>query len=419
MQTGRSIPPASKPRLSIRIIGWILIVVLIIGFAEFLAFLFYVAKDGRWLSARARLLEEPNKFIAEVINPSKCAYIDSLYPHPYLAFVHKRHGPCSLAWINKTGLFGRDYPVEYDQTKFTILLVGGSVAAQFAQIYKGEPLFLEEELNRCYRPPHGDKFVVLNGADGAWKQPQQAIIYLIYGGYVDAVVALDGFNEYSLVFGGARLGIPANNFVTANPLVMDSYATIAAAWLSKNLVSYVATNSFLNKSYVVALVVHYLHGLLEAKASLGHSEYKQNFIDMFSLPSDWTSEQRYHFNIEQYRRYIRAIAAIANVQHAKSAFFIQPVPAIGKVLTDQEKKAVGSLAYAANYQRMTDDLLDLSKEGISIFSLLHVLDQEKETLYGDPIHFERNSMRGNQILADVVARRLSDAWHLERTCGQE
>ena len=328
----------------VRSVGWTFIILLIIAFGELFAFVYYSMQDGRFISARARLLTETNKFTAALVDLSKCTYLDGLYPHPYLAYVHKRHGQCALPDQNSTGLFGPEYPSQHDLTKFTILLTGGSVAAQFGELGKG-PSYLETELNRCYRPPQGDKFVLLNGADGAWKQPQQTIMYLIYGSNVDAVITLDGFNEYEALL-GARLEIPFGNFAYTNPLVANSYSTLAAAWLAKSLIMYVSNSAILNKSYMVYAIVQHLHARLEKAAMPADNDYKQNFNDMFGFPSGWSTDQRYHYNINQYRGYIRAMAAIAATRGAKSAFFIQPVPAIDKVLTPDEKRDVGSLDYA-------------------------------------------------------------------------
>ena len=60
---------------------------------------------------------------------------------------------------------------------------------------------------------------------------------------------------------------------------------------------------------------------------------------------------------------------------------------------------------------MTDDLMESSHENISIFSLLDVLKDEKESLYGDPIHFRSGADfdHANNILAKAMARDLSKA----------
>jgi len=121
-----------------------------------------------------------------------CAYGDTLTPHPYLAFVQRALPGC-VEVIN-VGINGPDYPIENDEDTFVIMLTGGSVAAQLARMKTGS---FEQVLNTRYGTG-GMRFVVLNGALPAWKQPQQLIMLLLYGDVIDAVVTLDGFNE--LVF---------------------------------------------------------------------------------------------------------------------------------------------------------------------------------------------------------------------------
>ena len=102
-------------------------------------------------------------------------------------------------------------------SRFVILVTGGSVAAQFAQLLPGGPRYLEQALNERYISPMGQPFLVLNGGDAAWKQPQQIILFLLYVDAIDTVVTLDGFNEQYSVSAWRRFdqfvygGQPAGN----------------------------------------------------------------------------------------------------------------------------------------------------------------------------------------------------------------
>lgn len=90
--------------------------------------------------------------------------------------------------------------------EFTVLVVGGSVAAGWAnrsprlfkQALKADPRFANKSIK------------VLNYAHHSYKQPQQLtrIAYLLSMGYrPDAVINLDGFNETALAMAGTRVGI--------------------------------------------------------------------------------------------------------------------------------------------------------------------------------------------------------------------
>ena len=105
-------------------------------------------------------LEKGNVFLTESENP----YLKTLFPHPYLGFVHNKTfgGPS----VNNVGLYGgRDMPLERRTDLFTILVIGGSVAAQFAQLNRDGERALEKILNDRY-DFGGKQVMVMNGADG-------------------------------------------------------------------------------------------------------------------------------------------------------------------------------------------------------------------------------------------------------------
>ena len=156
-----------------------------------------------------------NTYVRDLTKETDCRYVDTLFPHPYLAFVHHDNPPCGLHYVNKIGLFGDDFPVVKRTDRYVILLTGGSVASQMAQNWRPPaPHYLEEELNKKYVSPNGKPFEVLNGGDGAWKEPQAFILFSLYATSVDAVVTLDGFNEYYSFWPGTeeRLERPDRQF---------------------------------------------------------------------------------------------------------------------------------------------------------------------------------------------------------------
>jgi hypothetical protein len=138
---------------------------------------------------------------------------------------------------------------------------------------------------------------------------------------------------------------------------------------------------------------------------------------LFLLPRDWSEQQRKEWAVGQYRKYLRAMQAIADTEKVRTAFFIQPVPALGKTLTAEERRVVGDLKYADLYKEMTNSLMALNADHIPVFSLLDVFNDQKSTLYADPIHVARdNAYRsiGNELLAETVATDLSQTWKLTR-----
>jgi hypothetical protein len=388
-------------------------IVLTLATLEIFAIVALSFSNGRYIPARERFDRELNRYIREVTGIGReCQYIDSLFPHPYLAFVHHGTPPCGVPGVNNIGLFGTNFPSERLADRFVILLTGGSVAAQFAQIAPGGPKYLEMILNRSYLSPTGKPFIVLNGGDGGWKQPQQAILFLLWSDVVDAVVTLDGFNELGALRGTLRFDYPATNFFTVNPLARRDYGEVVRRWMLGRVVGWASQNSVTSRSHAAFLAVSSVRPLIESDPRRDDS--RRTFVEsMFGLPPEWDSEKRVQSAIEQYRKYIRAMNAIARDRSIRSAYFIQPAPAIGKRLTAEERAVVGDLSYGPLYRRMTDALLDLRGENIPVFSLLDIFAGVEGTLYDDPIHLKRDNRGespGYRLMAEKMAHTLVEAW---------
>jgi hypothetical protein len=385
---------------------------------EVLAIAILTVTDRHYVSARERFRHEEGAFVGDVTRAdTPCQYIDSLFPHPYLAFVHHANPPCGMAGINNIGLFGTDFPPEKRSDRFVVLLTGGSVAAQFGQMIPGGPKFLEEVLNASYVSPTGQPFLVLNGGDGAWKQPQQAILFLLESDVVDAVVTLDGYNEHYLASGNApsRFETPANNFMMVNPLAENRYDVVASQWLMGRLIGYARGNPLLSRSHGAFMIVRVLRSAVDRlKATAG--ERKTTVKSIFALPTDWDREKRRQYAMGQYRKYIRAMDVVAADRGVLAAHFIQPCPAIGKRLTPEEKAVVGDLSYAATYAQMTEGLLGLRREGFKIFSLLQLFHDVDHTLYADHAHMildARGESEGYRRMAGAMAQTIAAEWGLK------
>jgi hypothetical protein len=371
--------------------------------------------DGRYVSARERLAREANRFIQDVTRGnSGCQYVDSLFPHPYLGFVHHRNPPCGIPHMNNVGLYGVDFPNERLTDRFVVLITGGSVAAQFAQIVPGGPRYLEAILNESYLSPTGKPFLVLNGGDGAWKQPQQAILFLLWSDVVDGLVTLDGFNEVGAVTGGLRFDYPANNFALVNPLAREGYDAVVARWLLGRFVGWASHNAVTSRSHAVFMGVRAGRRILDRRARAG-KERETTVESLFRLPPRWDEDRRIQAALEQYKKYVRSMNAIGRDRKIRTAYFIQPVPAIGKRLTQDERAVVGDLSYGPVYRRMSDALLSLRSEGIPIFSLLGIFAGVEGPLYDDPIHLKRDARgesAGYRLMAERIAHALAATWGL-------
>jgi hypothetical protein len=409
--------PPAKPRAVVRFLATLLLVLFLIALAEAFFATYYFAVDGQWIWPARRWEIQQNRFVSDLTSGA-CRYIDTLYPHPYLVYVNNGNPPCPADFVNAKGLSGRDLPLRRDPDTFAILLTGGSVAAQFGQIKSNGPLFLEEALNACYKPPKGSRFVVYNGAVGGWRQPQQAIISVLYGDEVDGIVTLEGINEFQFL-ALMRLEMPNGHFELLNPLALRSTRGIVVSAVSSQMQIIVSTSPA-RHSFTTYFLVDRLRSWLSNIANSELGKRQTSFISLFELPADWTREQRIAFNIEQYRKYLHLIDASAKVEGARAAFFIQPIAAVGKTLTPEEKEVAGSLDDGPAYQQLAQALLETRQDGLHIFSLLDIFQNTSETVYSDGVHLAFDPVtresRGNRILASAIAERLASVWSLERTC---
>jgi hypothetical protein len=402
-------------RIAFRIAALVLGLFVVIAGIELAANVYLYARDGRYVPARQRLDALGNTFTNNLTRGrSGCRYVDTLFPHPYLAFVHHANPPCGLT-VNNIGLFGPDFPSDRPDDRFVVLLTGGSVAAQFAGPGPEGVPYLESILNREYVSPTGRPFLILNGGDGSWRQPQQTILFLLYADAVHAVVTLDGYNERYMVGASVRFEFPSNNFMDVNPLVNSAYSFVVKQWMLGQVYGYAAANRFLSRSEAAYIILARIDASLRQQLQSAQPNTTINTI--FQLPRDWDEERRVAWADRQYRKYIRAMDAIAAQNGALVAHFLQPVPALGKPLTDEEKAVVGDLSYRARYQRIMSDVLAMADEGTPIFSLLDLFEHNTHTLYADVIHLRQSpdgASEGHQLMAERMATVLAGAWHLRR-----
>ena len=96
-----------------RIFGWITIligIVMALAVVEVTAIAWLYLEDGRYTSAEELFERTQNTYVRDMTKGSTCRYVDTLFPHPYLAFVHHGNPPCGLPNVNNIGLLNADFP---------------------------------------------------------------------------------------------------------------------------------------------------------------------------------------------------------------------------------------------------------------------------------------------------------------------
>lgn len=416
-----------------RIFGWISVligIVLALALIEVTAIAWMTIDEGRYTSAAELFERTQNTYVRDATKGSSCRYVDTLFPHPYVAFVHHANPPCGLPMVNNVGLFGHDFPAVKRTDRYVILLTGGSVASQLVGTPIGReghppmpgPNYIEQELNRHYISPNGKPFMVLNGGDGAWKEPQQFILFAMYASAVDAVIVLDGYNEHFMFTPGVEelFERPFSNFLEVNPFVADeNFGDAAIGWVMGRLAGALAQNPILGHSHAAYMIVRGIESVAKSKDNF-KSAKRTTLTSLFAMPKEIRedNDKAFALQLAHYQKYERGIEAVAKEYGVKSVYFLQPIPAIGKVLTEEEKRVAGDLSNRDIYKRIVAGMMTLRDRGLPIFDLGDMLADEKGTIYADHIHFARNNVtgesKGYDLMAARVARQTAETWGLQR-----
>jgi hypothetical protein len=403
----------------------ILVVFAFVGtlfFAELAVTVYHIVRDGKYISPGERLAAEKNAYVevARAQTPSKsCGYGDSLIVHPYLAYVQAALGPCGVGYANSKSLIGKEFPDRARPRTGIILVTGGSVAAQFVWDNRKEESPLERILNAEFTGDRFDRFIVLNGGHGAWKQPNQYIFFGLYADILAGVITLDGFNEHYSITSRRRFEEPASNYFQAverqDPRVTTAPLTMAALKLDADLYRFASRHAIFQVSNLAYLVVDAVRTALRRYASYApkisiaaESDWvKASYAKMFAFHDKMTRKERKIWSLRQYEKYIRLMHGGAEALRIKSLFLIQPIPGWGKPLTERER-VVAQGADRELYKEMTDQLVGLREQlGIPVYSLLDVFQDTKEEIYQDQAHVNE---LGNEIMARRVADLIAEVW---------
>jgi hypothetical protein len=379
-----------------RCLSILLGMVLALAAVEVMAIGWLYLEDGRYTPAAELFERTQNTYVRDLTKGTGCRFIDTLYPYPYVAFVHHADPPCGHPWVNNVGLWGRDFPVAKRGDHYVVILTGGSVASYLGGNQgPSYPRFLEEELNKKYVSPNGKPWMVLDAGASAWKEPQSFIVFALYASSVDAMINLSGYNEhyYFQPKMEQRLEAPATNFMEVNPFAADeNLGDAAIGWVMGRLAGTLALNPILGSSHAAYIMIRGIESAAKGQDSFKSSK-RTTILGFFNLPKEILDNPERHFGVQLglYQKYFRATEAVAHDNGVKSAYFLQPIPAWGKALTDEERRVVGDLAYGELYRRMVAGMMTLRERGLPIYDLGTVFENQNGTIYGDHIHCRFNN----------------------------
>jgi len=394
---------------------------------ELYGFARLIGETGEVAAPLARLRGETNSYISQVTETKgatgsrfrRRSFAAALTPHPYLAYVNKATAdPDSPSRPNNYGFFNREFPYERDPQNFHVLVTGGSVATQFAQMMRDGPRYLEDALNRRYVPPKGDRFVVLNGALGGWRYPQQIGIAAMTASAVDAVVSLDGFNEVATMLrDGMLVEAPGRKFLLSNPALENGYERMVGDWLAGWVFEASLGHWWARNSNYFCLVSQKLRRAIQAAFDQGDD--RSYLVRIFSMPR-LGRDRRWSYAIRRYTDYQRFLHGACKQVGIRSAHFLQPIPGLGKTLTDRERSY--SLPLGEDvvdlYRLMESEMAVMrSRDGIPTASLVDVFRDRSDTLYADWPHciLDRGTgeSEGYRLMAEAMAEELGRLWALD------
>jgi hypothetical protein len=244
----------------------------------------------------------------------------------------------------------------------------------------------------------------------------------MYASSVDAVIAVDGYNEHYMFYSWAeeRLERPLSNFTDVNPFVADeNFGDAAIGWVMGRLAGTLAQMPVLGRSHAAYMIVRGIEAMAKGQDVFKADKNKKTTLtSIFALPADvrHNGDKIFQTQLALYQKYTRAIEAVAKDNNVKTAYFLQPVPSWGKTLTEEEKRLTTRTADPVLYRRLVEGMMTLRDRGLAVFDLGDLLKDVSETVYADDIHFARDTKgesKGYRLMAARVADDLAKTWNLK------
>ncbi len=395
-----------------RLAGILLMIFVLAGILELGSMLYFRLSSGSFLSNRELLAREAGEFVRQTAKED-CSFRDFLFPHPYLGWVHHANEPCGWTKISQQGLYGREIPMQREAGVFRVLLTGGSVAVQLGSVVGDYSL--ESVLNQAFGTGKL-RFEVINAAIEGWKQPQQLFATILYGGAVDGIVSLEGFNEFLATLKHSdldqRMDMPwTPSYYATNPIFEQSRESPLASWVNQEMYVFARDHWLGSRSKFLLLLANVVRAKFTEWAVASRKDWSDmntSLDSLFSL-NPGKAEQNREWNHALYQHYLESMDAITRRSGANLAVFIQPTPARFRRVTEQEAALVGDLSYGPDYRAMEARLLAL--EGVSVFSLARIYEHVDETIYSDSIHQPVDGI-GYRIMAGEIAEVIGEKWNL-------
>lgn len=315
------------------------------------------------------------------------------------------------------------YPYFRSPEEIVVGIYGGSVAAALS-------LILEHQLNisastRALRSC-GRRFVVLNFAAGAMRQPQQLTTFIHSKDWIDLAINVDGHNELTIeANGGLPPEFPAFSFglyFLNEQRVSDMRRIFYLRRLQAYLARWPFETESIQKSHVLFWAFGFFDQVLRNWISLINNKLERE-IDQTMIPPGRKYTEDPNGTILWTKNLLMQYQ-LAQAAHIPIFFFLQPTQYTRtlKPMSESEKKRALSTASQIfdkrieQFERGQEAVAELNRKGVPIYSLRDLfLNESDEIFIDDCCHL---NSQGNELLARKIVQQISTPKLLRQLCNR-
>lgn len=405
---------------------------------ESLSLAFYFITQNQFFYIRSKTQEQVVENIERIGIRLDNTIIERL--HPFFGYVQKQ-GTFTKKQINlqvnRQGFFSQqEYPfIKTSKNQVIIGIFGGSVANNFA-VDEYESKLLSRKL-KSYPEFDNKEIVVLNFANGGYKQPQQLLIlnyFLALGQEFDMVINIDGFNEVALSNLNNKsqldIGMPSVQHVQAltdlandnlSPEVMASIVKInenkkqLKTTITQLQNCQLALCNAVTSIQMRLLLKDYQQEIIKYDKQVKKSKADTQNRGTVYVPKEDTildSASAFSKMVSLWSESSVMMNQVLSTRKIKYFQFVQPNQyyPTKRVFTDKEKEfaIMKDSPYiegvTKGYPLLLSKIDDLQKAGVNVFSGVNILDNTKETVYKDSCcHY---NLVGQEIFTNYISRSI-------------
>jgi len=434
-----------KPWVTVGLVNLVLLFVL----TEAVLFLLIWITEKRIIYfSPKRVGNHPESFVLTKLSQKKSNNESILVRfHPFFGYVLKpgvyNHENSGLK-VNNYGFFS---PYNYPYTKthsnqVIIGIFGGSVASDFSVNETIDPSHPRTLIQKLQSLPQfkNKEIIVLNFANGGYKQPQQLLIlsyFLSIGQEFDLVINIDGFNELALssLNNQAKLDFSMPSFQHFQPLTSlvnaDLSAIVSIGDIIKNKQKLTQVNQQLNQCKLAfcyginQLRIKHLSKTyqqqvsdfdqrqIQKKSTAGHSE--KSLIALSKTSEALANTVAVNQAVNNWFESSLMMSHLLSMRQIPYFHVIQPNQhyPTERIFPSAEKQMIQESPYHQDARKSYPVLISkaeqMQKYGINLFNAVKILDETSETVYRDSCcHYNQ---LGQDILTDYVAQSIIKTFH--------